>query len=238
MENKYKELFEYSKEVYNEELSRFFRIDEKASKYLSILTLLLGGFGYFGIWVLDNMLPPKNFIEWLLLINLILLFLSLIIAWYYNFSALKLHSLIKLPLDSETIEFFNNNEQIDIYFALSKELANTNIKNKNETDKKSKNLFRNYVFIIISVGLLTTFTIFFSIYKWNNNYHKKVEVQMSEENNTSKQESNSDEKEKKPNPNVKPPKFQIVTEGFDPGKKKSNDSKKEENKQQEQKDDK
>ena len=222
MEDKYKELFEYAKEVYKEELARFTRIDEKASKYLSILTLILGGFGYFGIWVIDNILPPQNILEWVLLINLILLFASLIAAWFFNFRALRLHSLQKMPLDNETIEFFNDNKSIDIYFAMTKGLSETNSRNKNETDKKSKNLYRNYISTIISVILLIIFTFIFSIYKWDYNYHNKVEVQMSSDKKTSQPKPSKPEP--KPNPEVKPPKFQMVTEGYIPDISKGRDT--------------
>ena len=40
--DKYRELYILSKEVFNEELERSHRIDEKALKYLTTLTLLIG----------------------------------------------------------------------------------------------------------------------------------------------------------------------------------------------------
>jgi len=38
---KYKELFFYAKNVYDEEISRFIRLDEKASRYLSVYSIYM-----------------------------------------------------------------------------------------------------------------------------------------------------------------------------------------------------
>lgn len=44
---RYAELYEYSKEVLAEELARSYRADEKASKYLTALSLVLGALVFF-----------------------------------------------------------------------------------------------------------------------------------------------------------------------------------------------
>ena len=56
---KYKELYDLSKEIFYEELSRSQRIDEKASKYLTMLTFLLGIFASLSGKLLYSILPPK-----------------------------------------------------------------------------------------------------------------------------------------------------------------------------------
>src|SRR5208283_5521963 len=95
---KYKELYNLSKEVLNEELSRFTRIDDKAVKYLSVLTLVAGISGFFGKWIIDNLIPPKTGTEWALVILAFLLFIMIFVSWSLIFNVLRLHNITKMPL--------------------------------------------------------------------------------------------------------------------------------------------
>lgn len=94
---KYKELYYLSKEVLNEELSRFNRFDDKATKYLSILTLVAGMSGFFGKWLIDNLIPPKTGLEWTLIVIGSLLFIMIFVSWFLIFNVLKMHTITKMP---------------------------------------------------------------------------------------------------------------------------------------------
>ena len=72
---KYRDLYVLSKEVLAEEQQRFHRIDEKASRYLSVLTFVVGADAFFGNWILENLVPPDSGWEWLLVVLGVLLFL-------------------------------------------------------------------------------------------------------------------------------------------------------------------
>lgn len=224
--DKYEHLFNLAKSVFQEELDRFYRIDGKASQYLTILTLLIGAGGYFGNWVIDNAFPPSSFIEWLLFLLACGIIASLVFAWYFNFRVLKSHALIKLPLDDETIEFYSNNELVDIHYAMTNGIKDALNKNKATTDKKSKFLFRGYKAILTTGTLLLIFIMVFLVRngeeKPTNTKAMEV-VQMSEEttdngNNKPVEPPANVEKPPKatPDPKVKPPQFQVVTEGYDP----------------------
>ena len=65
---KYRELYSLAKEVYNSELNRFDKIDDKAAKYLTSLTFVIGIFGLFGKWIIAEALPPSNLVEWLVIV--------------------------------------------------------------------------------------------------------------------------------------------------------------------------
>jgi len=114
---KYRELYELSKEVFAEELARSERIDNKASKYLTALTFLLGVFVTFNKQILGSTIPPTNILEWQINIVDILLLVMMVRAWFVIFSVFKIHQYAKIPID---IEFFDNNKLIDIYYAMSK----------------------------------------------------------------------------------------------------------------------
>jgi hypothetical protein len=219
---KYKELYNLSKEVLNEELSRFARIDDKAAKYLSILTLVAGVSGFFGKWLIDNLIPPKTTTEWALVILGAFLFIMIFVSWFLIFNVLRIHTIVKMPLDAETIDFFDNNELIDIYYALAKGNKDALAENRKITNQKSQRLYRGYVSIIISGIILALFLAIFVIHSWNGpNKIKKAEggITMADDKNQDTTSQGGDSKpDVKPKPGIKPPKYGIVTEGFDPSK--------------------
>ena len=61
---KYAELYEHSKAVLAEEIARSSRTDEKASKYLTALSLVLGALVFFFQQLVEkNLLPPKGMLD-------------------------------------------------------------------------------------------------------------------------------------------------------------------------------
>jgi len=214
---KYKELYELSKEVLKEELSRFVRVDDKAAKYLSVLTLVAGGAAYFGKWVIDNLIPPKTVLEWALVIIAAFLCATIFVSWCLIFNTLRLHNLTKPPLNDETIKFFDENKMIDIYYALAKGNSNAIKANRNTTDRKSKRLYYGYNVIIVSGFILVAFLSLFVIHSWNNPKTVKQDERSLSMTKVKKDKPQKPSTEK-PDPKVIPPTYDIVTEGYDPSK--------------------
>jgi hypothetical protein len=219
---KYKELYNLSKEVLNEELSRFDKIDDKAAKYLSILTLIAGVAGFFGKWLIDNFIPPKTIAEWALVILGAFLFIMLFLSWFLIFNVLRIHALVKMPLDAETIAFFDNNKLIDIYYALAKGNKDALAENRRTTDLKSRRLYHGYVSMIISGITLALFLSIFVVHSWNEPERiekVKGDITMADDTNQDTTSQGGDCKpQDKPNSDIKPPKYGSVTHGFDPSK--------------------
>jgi hypothetical protein len=217
---KYKELYELSKEVLKEELSRFARIDDKAAKYLSVLTLVAGAAAYFGKWVIDNLIPPKTPLEWVLVIVATILCATIFVAWLLVFNALRLHNVTKPPLNDEMVKFFDDNEMIDIYYALTKGNKKALRVNRDTTDRKSKRLYHGYNAIIVSGFVLVMFLSLFVLHSWNNPKNLKQEersITMTKAKDEKPQGSEKPSSDK-PNPNIVPPTYDVVTEGYDPSK--------------------
>ena len=220
---KYRELYELSKEVFAEELARSERIDNKASKYLTALTFLLGVFVTFNKQILQSTIPPINILEWIIIIVDILLIVIVVCAWFVIFSVFKIHQYAKIPID---IDFFDNNILIDIYYAMAKGMKENNEKNKEVGDKKSKRLYYGYSLIKFTVILLFVFSMLLTANTWiKYQSSKKEEIKMTQSEdqngnvqNTDQQNGPQNTSSDKPNPNVKPPNFQLVTEGYDPSK--------------------
>ena len=221
---KYKELFELSKDVFAEELSRSERIDNKAAKYLTALTFLLGVFAVFNKQILQSTIPPDNSLEWIIITVDILLLFFMVVAWFRIFSVFRIHQYAKIPID---IDFFDKNELIDIYYAMSKGLKSYNEQNKEKGDKKSKRLYHGYILIQIIVILLCIFSFLLVAKSWQEQT-KKEDVKMSQSqnqgnnksqnSNTHSSSSNSSSPKQTPNPKINPPAFQMVTESYDPSK--------------------
>lgn len=213
---KYKELYNSAKEVFYEELSRSARIDEKASKYLTVLTFLLGAYAFFGREILNSSLPPENTVEWLLVISIGILLLLLVGAWFAIFSVFKSHTYAKIPID---IDFFDNNELIDIYYAFSKGLKANNEANRKKGDEKSKKLYHGYIFIRIIVILLLSLSLLFAAHSWTEKLSiNQGGIAMTNDNNNQDSQAQEKPEPQKPNPNVQPPTFELVTESYDPSK--------------------
>ncbi len=163
---KYRDLYVLSKEVLAEEQQRFHRIDEKASRYLSVLTFVVGADAFFGNWILENLVPPDSGWEWLLVVLGVLLFLSTVVSWLSVFSILKVHALTKIPLDAETISFFKDNRLEYIYYALARGNESALRKNRDVTDNKSARLYRAYNIILFTISLLVIFLLVYGGHEW------------------------------------------------------------------------
>jgi len=99
-------------------------------------------------------------------------------------------------------------------------------KNKEIGDKKSKRLYHSYNLIKLIVIFLLLFSVLLMSDTWiKSQYSKKEDIKMSQSENkngnvqdANQQNSQQNTSDNKPNPNVKPPKFELVTEGYDPSK--------------------
>jgi hypothetical protein len=215
---KYRELYVLAKEAFGEELSRSFRIDEKASKYLSVVTLLLGIFGSFGGRILSSNIPPKNLLDHFALLLGMCAFGSLIYTWLILFQILRVHDFKKIPIP---VEFFESNSLPDIYRGMAQGLKDNLAINRNLGDRKARLLWRGHLGIIAVTICLLSLSGLLVENRWNN-VGSKAKERMT---------SMADEQEKPVapvapapvsqvpsgvRPPVVPPAFDTVNEGLDP----------------------
>ena len=215
---KYKELYKLSIKVLENDHKRFIRIDEKAYQYLSVFTLLIGIYGFFIKWIIENIIPPQNYLDLLLILMVILLMASLCYTWFIIFSIVKITSLLKMPID---VKFFDDNKLIDIYHALARGNKEALDSNMIKTNKKAILLNKAHKWMNITVLIIIIFSILFGIniyfrqiYK-NEGYERRFV--MTKDQNT-KPQGNGNASSEKPNIEIKPPDYIIVQEGIDPSK--------------------
>jgi len=229
---KYKQLYEYAKEVYQEELRRFDLITHKATQYLSVLSVLLGLGIVFGKWLVSNLLPPGSPIAYIALFFSLLLYLSLLCAWAVNFQILRGGSLEKMPLNDVVIKFFDENTQVDIYYAYAKRLKDAHQNNLIQINKRANLLVWGHRAILLSVMLIVVLS-FLGMYCYGNGIEIKgrKEAHMSEKGQKASAAEPSTlvsppesapqgqqpiqapivPSDPKPNPNIVAPAFDIVT---------------------------
>jgi len=162
---KYRELFEYSKEVYLEEIKRFDLITHKATQYLSVISVILGLALIFGKWLISELIPPTSLLSHAILFTSDILYISLVISWVINFQILRGGPLRKLPLNDSVIEFFRSNRRIDIYYAYARRLKEGHSKNLVETNKRARLMMWGHRTILLAIAVLVLLTFLAIIYK-------------------------------------------------------------------------
>ncbi|MFH1283795.1 MAG: hypothetical protein ABII27_09060 [bacterium] len=169
---KYKELFEFSKYVYNEEIERFRKLDEKASRYFSVYSILIGMFGLLTKLIIGNHNPVK-LLDWASLVFFMISAIFLILSWWYAFKVLKVHELEKIAISDDMIIFYDSNNLIDIHYALSKRMKEAYQKNNKNNNDKSHLLYKNYCNIKLFFLFLVIAFIFIGLNVYNNNKIKE-----------------------------------------------------------------
>jgi len=226
---KYKELYNLSKEVLYEEQNRFNRINEKASKYLTVLTFMVGVYGFFLNLIVNDFIPPKSISEWIIVVLGFLIFSCVIISWFLIFGVLKIQEIKKIPLNSEMINFFDSNNLLDIYYALARGNKDALKTNRDTTDRKSTLLSNGYRMIIVTTSLLVLFTLVFGYHKWNDPKNNKSNgrsfIMPNEKDDNCKSEETKNLSTDKPNRNIKAPLYDNIAEGYDASKIKKEDIK-------------
>ena len=120
MPDKYDDLFDFYIKLYDDEIARFRTLDGKIARYLSAFSILIALTGFVGLnlrFLLQGLEPT-----FLLIVNypgLASVLLLLIPGWYYLPGALKLEYLQRFAYDDSVIQFFSDNEPINIKYALS-----------------------------------------------------------------------------------------------------------------------
>ncbi|MDC4991306.1 hypothetical protein OHW12_17590 [Acinetobacter baumannii] len=120
--DKYKALFEYQKSQYEDEKNRYQKLEDKSSKYLTLLTFVIPVYSLIINKFLDDKFNDVNcFLYSISLFFIFITFFSFCFAWYSIFKSLKLNENSKMPADSELVNFFNNEghslESIYLYLA-------------------------------------------------------------------------------------------------------------------------
>jgi len=165
---KYKFLFEYQKSLYEEEITRFKRLEEKAMKYLSAITFALGGYIFLIRSTIDKILPPHNTLEYLIILSIIVTFICFISAWSLVFRTIQLSNIVKMPSNNDIIEYFKDNTKETVYLGLSRKYSEAIIEIEKYYAIKVAFAKKAYTDITGTVWLLSISVILIFIKQWSN----------------------------------------------------------------------
>lgn len=156
---KYEELYNHSKYVFDEEISRFSRIEDKASKFITVITSLLAVYALIGKQLFGDLFPPENCLEGILIILAFLVLLGLLASWGFAFRTMYIQGIKKAPLNNQVLSFYDENKLIDIYYGMAKGFSSSLVYNEAINDLKAKNIKRSYWCIVLTVICFTLFVI-------------------------------------------------------------------------------
>lgn len=85
----------------------------------------------------------------------------------FVFSCLRNDKFVKPPLDQTTINFYDANELIDIYYAMAKGNMDALAQNKGVGDRKSQALYRGYWAMNVAVVAVAVLFLLLLVRHWN-----------------------------------------------------------------------
>ena len=153
--NKWELLYQYATKALDQDIERFHKLDEKISKFINTVTIIIGVFVAAVPFVFKNHFPPKSFYEWLLIALIFFTFVSLCSLWSFLFRALKLVNVPRMPFNEEIVELFKSNQDVNtIFFALTKTCLNAFEENKSVNAQKVKFLNKAYEDTVYAASLI------------------------------------------------------------------------------------
>lgn len=240
---KYEELYELTKSGLADELEGIRQLEEKASRYLSVMGVLLGISSLGVKLVIEAILPTRTFFDGLVTGILVFFLLLAFCTILTLFTVFKTKGLSHFPINNELIEFFNKNNYLDSIFALTRGNVDAVQTNRSVRLDKIRRLSYGYILMILSIAFLALFTCSLIARPYARSWttkslvtrsssmgdEKPSESKPSESKpsetkpsssaepkpDTSVQPPNYDTILRMPDPSVKPPKYEVFKEGYD-----------------------
>jgi len=172
---KFKELYEYSRDLHFKQIERANRIDRKAAIFLSATTILLGMTGFLIKSTINEIIPPVGYLQYAILVLSLLTGLAIIGSWFSFLSALRVKGLSNLRLDNSIIEFYEKTRRIDIHFQIAKRASEAFNYNNKQIKHKIIKIDLGYLLTITAVVLLLANSVHFLIYKWNSTNYNSMD---------------------------------------------------------------
>ena len=141
---KHEFLYQYARAAFDDELQRFRNIEDKASKYLNLLSVVIVGYTLMLRLFSEKIFSNPAIISWLIFFSIFLTYLALITSWSFLFRALKFMDMPRLPLDDNFIDSFEPKNLPTIHFALMKACNNALTYARQGNTIKSQLLIKGY----------------------------------------------------------------------------------------------
>lgn len=153
---------EYVKDRYNEEQARFKHVEDKCSKLLTFLTVIISVLAAIASIKNSSLFSPTQYMEWVLLGLFCLTIFCTFCAWGHALLALKVGKCPSIPVNSESSQYVKNADEADRDLYIFDCYVDTTQLLTIEIDKKIKNLELAYNELTLSawgVAILSTLII-------------------------------------------------------------------------------
>lgn len=164
---KYEKLYELAKEDFDAETQRLGRIESKATRLLSVLTLLIGVHGLLAEWAFDRVLPPNSLTEWSIVALIALVVAGLVTSWVFVFRVLTVDHRPAIAVTDEVADFYDQNRLVDIYYVMSRRIGDAAAENCDLGQKKARRLTNGYLSLMATGVLLLVLLGASAYYKWD-----------------------------------------------------------------------
>jgi len=153
LQNKYKVFYENAKDEYTEIHDNYFKIVDKASKYLQFLSIVVGAILFGAKWYLDTYEQIGKKESWITVV-IIVLGLTSIIELVIILMVMFVKDFGKVILKVEDEVFFIDNNLTQIYSGLGLRYIETNLENFIHIEKKGRLLRKSQWGLIILLFLV------------------------------------------------------------------------------------
>lgn len=194
MQEKSKLLYEITKSEYERELSRFTRIEDKAAKLLTVLSIFIVALTAIttNSTVIETFSNASQSLKIAYCTTIFLFFVFNIISLWFAFRCFSIINHYNIPVDKELFDTIQNTQDEDYcYFKISRSYSDYVSKNNIGNEKKSKLYVKSYYLLlgakIFFIGFIITLALM--LYKSNEKSCEKNEWKLSYINNTVTQEN-------------------------------------------------
>jgi len=161
---RYKFLYELSKQALDEEIDRFKKLEEKAGRFLSILSIVIVGYTALNNAAASAVLPAHGLLSYTFIALSALTYIALLSACSKLFSSIKLSKSPRVAIDNETTEIIQNEDLLTSYYQMAIACQEAQQIAKDQLDIKTGYLLSAYKEIsfsaaILSASLITYFLI-------------------------------------------------------------------------------
>ena len=161
----YKDLYEVAKAVLAEETARNTRLDEKAARMISGLSVVIVIYGFYGQWLLKH-IPPTSLLEVLVLVFSGFTLLFLVLAWARAFNVFRISAYAKLPFGSGTFDLHRQLQKDQFLFSLSKTIERAIRENRQIGNRKVEALTDSFRMLFCTAFCLFVLVVLVVLHTW------------------------------------------------------------------------
>lgn len=200
---KHEFLYNYARAAFDDELQRFRNIEDKAAKYLSLLSVGIVAYTFLLRFYTASIFPAETFLQWCACIAVFVTYLAMISSWSFLYRALSFIEMPRLPLDDEFIGRYEPETLPTIHFALTRSCADALKYARKGNLEKSELLIKGYKDIAFSMWAISVSVMLLILS--NLIISEGAEMTEKKESQPTQQQTSSE-----PNKDVPPPKITFV----------------------------